>query len=101
MPQTDHETISYIRALELEVTQAEADWEDAKAFTATKKKIFDGRVEALREAIRKTEDTQESLDFIQDATVIDESHRLAPATAGEDPEVDGVLPENPVGEAAA
>jgi hypothetical protein len=90
MPQTDEEKILYFRSLEQEVTQAEGEWEQAKAEASEKKKVFDGRVDALREAIRKATDPQTSLELDTEAEVIDDSHQIGPR---------GLLPESPADDA--
>jgi hypothetical protein len=86
--------------MEVEVTQAEDQWEAAKSFAAEKKKVFDGRVSALRQEIRRTNDPQQSMEFDGHAEIVDESHQLTPPGPKQLSPATS-LPENPPESGAA
>ena len=95
MAQTDEEKILFLRSLEQEVTEAEAICEECKVAAANAKKVFDGRVNTLREAVRKTDDPQTELELEHpDYEVIDDTHQLTPPGPKQLPAAD-VLPPNP------
>jgi hypothetical protein len=95
MTQPIDDRMDRIKKMEEEVTEAEISWNEAKAAAAECKKIFDGRVQSLREEIRRTNDHQIELDLPgAQYEVVDDRHRIS---EGEPAPGSMAMSENPGG----